>query len=175
MRSRRSKAWSQNELKGLREVLQLLEDDARQSPAKLGELSGLSAATVRRLIERAEADGIIRRYKGIINWELIGQDRVFAFIEVRAIPERGRGFDAVAERLLGFPEVHSLYLMSGDYDLHVVVQGETMREVAYFVADKLAPLEGVQSTATHFVLKRYKVDGDALEEKEEVRRLPVSL
>jgi len=175
MRTRRSKAWSQNELKNLREVLRLLEDDARRPPSRLAELSGLSTATVRRLIARAEAEGVIRRYKGIINWERVGEDRVFAFIEVRALPERGRGFDAVAERLVGFPEVHSLYLMSGDYDLHVVVQGETMREVAYFVADKLAPLEGVQSTATHFVLKRYKIDGDVLEEKEEVRRLPVSL
>jgi DNA-binding Lrp family transcriptional regulator len=175
MATRRSKAWSQSELKQLREVLGLLEDDARRSPSKLAELSGLATATVRRLIDRAEADGIIRRYKGIVNWERVGQERVFAFIEVRAIPERGRGFDAVAERLLGFPEVHSLYLMSGDYDLHVVVEGETMREVAYFVADKLAPLEGVQSTATHFVLKRYKIDGDVLEEKEAVRRLPVSL
>ena len=175
MTTRRSKAWSQNELKNLREVLRLLEDDARQPPSRLAELSGLSTATVRRLIARAEAEGVIRRYKGIVNWERVGEDRVFAFIEVRALPERGRGFDAVAERLVGFPEVHSLYLMSGDYDLHVVVQGETMREVAYFVADKLAPLEGVQSTATHFVLKRYKIDGDVLEEKEEVRRLPVSL
>jgi DNA-binding Lrp family transcriptional regulator len=156
-------------------VLQLLEEDARRSPTKLAQLSGLAAARVRTLIARAEADGVIRRYKGIINWERLGDDRVFAFIEVRAIPERGRGFDSVAERLLGFPEVHSLYLMSGDYDLHVVVQGETMRELAYFVADKLAPLEGVQSTATHFVLKRYKIDGDVLEEREEVRRLPVSL
>ena len=175
MGTRRSKAWSQNELKNLREVLRLLEADARQPPSRLAELSGLSTATVRRLIARAEAEGIIRRYKGIVNWERVGEDRVFAFIEVRALPERGRGFDAVAERLVGFPEVHSLCLMSGDYDLHVVVQGETMREVAYFVADKLAPLEGVQSTATHFVLKRYKIDGDVLEEKEEVRRLPVSL
>jgi DNA-binding Lrp family transcriptional regulator len=175
MARRSSRAWSQNDLKRLREVLQLLEDDARRTPSKLAELSGLSTATVRRLIERAQADGIIRRYKGIINWERVGEERVFAFIEVRATPERGRGFDAVAERLLGFPEVHSLYLMSGDYDLHVVVQGANMREVAYFVADKLAPLEGVQSTATHFVLKRFKIDGDVLEEKEEVRRLPVSL
>lgn len=175
MTTRRSKAWSQNELKNLREVLRLLEDDARRPPSRLAELSGLPTATVRRLIERAEAEGVIRRYKGIVNWERVGEDRVFAFIEVRALPERGRGFDSVAERLVGFPEVHSLYLMSGDYDLHVVVQGETMREVAYFVADKLAPLEGVQSTATHFVLKRYKIDGDVLEEKEEVRRLPVSL
>jgi DNA-binding Lrp family transcriptional regulator len=175
MRSRASKAWSHSDLKDLREVLQLLEEDARRSPTKLAQLSGLAAARVRTLIARAEADGVIRRYKGIINWERLGDDRVFAFIEVRAIPERGRGFDSVAERLLGFPEVHSLYLMSGDYDLHVVVQGETMRELAYFVADKLAPLEGVQSTATHFVLKRYKIDGDVLEEREEVRRLPVSL
>jgi DNA-binding Lrp family transcriptional regulator len=175
MRKGTSKAWSHNDLSKLRQVLRLLEDDARRSPAQLAELSGLSAATVRRLVARAEAEGIIRRYKGIINWERTGEEQVFAFIEVRAIPERGHGFDAVAERLLGFPEVHSLYLMSGDYDLHVVVQGETMREVAYFVADKLAPLEGVQSTATHFVLKRFKIDGDVMEEKEQVRRLPVSL
>nr|NIM07352.1 Lrp/AsnC family transcriptional regulator [Armatimonadota bacterium]NIO76137.1 Lrp/AsnC family transcriptional regulator [Armatimonadota bacterium]NIO98833.1 Lrp/AsnC family transcriptional regulator [Armatimonadota bacterium] len=126
-------------------------------------------------IAEAEEKGLIVKYKGVINWDKVGLDEVFAFIEVRVTPQRGVGFDAVAERIQGFPEVHSLYLMSGAYDLHVVVKGKTMREVAYFVAEKLAPLEGVQSTATHFVLKRYKMDGDIMEPKPPPERLPISL
>jgi DNA-binding Lrp family transcriptional regulator len=118
---------------------------------------------------------VIRKYKAVVNWERTAQERVYAFIEVRVTPERERGFNAVVERILRFPEVHSLYLMSGAYDLHVVAQGANMREVALFVAEKLATIEGVQSTATHFVLRRYKVDGDVLEQPERAERLPVSM
>ena len=157
------------------DILQILQADARTTPAQIAERLGRSARWVREQIKRLEAQGVIRKYKAVVNWEKAAQERVFAFIEVKVTPQRGVGFDAVAERILRFPEVHSLYLMSGAYDLHVVVQGDTMKEVAYFVAEKLAPLEHIQSTATHFVLKRYKVDGDILSEMETAERLPVSL
>ncbi len=160
---------------GVQDILQMLEQDAHITPEQLGERAGLSRRRASRLIRELEQAGIIRKYKAVLNWERAGAERVYAFIEVRVTPERGRGFDAVAGRILRFPEVHSLYLMSGAYDLHVVVQGANMREVALFVAEKLATIEGVQSTATHFVLRRYKVDGDLLEQPEQAERLPISM
>ena len=158
----------------MEEILQLLADDARLTSAQIAERTGRPEAEVSKAISKLEEDGVIRRYKTFINWEKAGVEHVFGFIEVRVSPEREVGFDSVAERIMGFPEVHSLYLMSGTYDLLVVVQGKTMREVAYFVAERLAPLEHVLSTATHFVLKRYKVDGDVLAERTENKRLPVT-
>ena len=158
----------------MEEVLQLLGEDARLTASQIAERVGRPEAEVREEIKRLESTGVIRKYKAIIDWERAGVEHVYGFIEVRVSPERGVGFDAVAERIMGFPEVHSLYLMSGTYDLLVVVQGQSMKEVAFFVAEKLAPLDHVLSTATHFVLKRYKVDGDELTERAEVRRLPVT-
>ncbi len=158
----------------MEEILQLLTQDARLTPAQIAERIGKPAAEVAEIIRRLEAEGVIRGYKAVVNWEKAGTEYVYGFIEVKVTPQRGQGFDAVAARLMEFPEVHSLYLMSGAYDLMVVVQGKTMREVAYFVAERLAPLETVLSTATHFVLKRYKVDGNVLEERAEVQRLPVT-
>mgnify|MGYP005840480809 CR=1 FL=1 len=159
---------------GMEELLELLESDARLTPAQLAERTGRSEEEVKAVIGRLEAGGVIRRYKTVVDWERAGVEHVYGFIEVRVSPEREVGFDAVAERIMQFPEVHSLYLMSGTYDLLVVVQGRSMREVAFFVAEKLAPLEHVLSTATHFVLKRYKVDGDMLAERAEIKRLPVT-
>jgi DNA-binding Lrp family transcriptional regulator len=158
----------------MEQILQILAEDARVTPAQIAERTGRDEKEIRAIIKKAEDQGIIIKYKAIINWDKAGVEDVFAFIEVRVIPQRGVGFDAVAERIMGFPEVHSLYLMSGDYDLHVVVKGKNMREVAYFVAEKLASLEGVQSTATHFVLKRYKMDGDVLEPQAPNERLAVT-
>jgi len=160
---------------GVRDILQILEQDARTTPEQIAERTGLSKRRVNRLVRELERIGAIRKYKAVVNWERTEGERVYAFIEVRVTPERGRGFDAVAERILRFPEVHSLYLMSGAYDLHVVAEGANMREVALFVAEKLATIEGVQSTTTHFVLRRYKVDGDVLEQPERAERLPVSM
>lgn len=160
---------------GAQDVLQILEQDAHTTTAQIAERTGLSARRVKRLIAELEQAGIVRKYKAVVNWDHTGAERVFAFIEVRVTPERGRGFDSVAERILRFPEVHSLYLMSGAYDLHVVAEGDNMREVALFVAEKLATIEGVRSTATHFVLRRYKVDGDILEQPEQADRLPVTM
>lgn len=156
------------------DLLHLLEDDARLTPAQLAERTGRPEAEVAALVRQLEADGVIRRYKGIINWDKTGREKVYAFIEVKVAPQRGQGFDVVAQRLQKFPEVHSLYLMSGTYDLHVVVEGQSMKEIAFFVAEKLAPLDNVISTATHFVLKRYKVDGDVIEQEEPEQRLQVT-
>jgi DNA-binding Lrp family transcriptional regulator len=158
----------------MEQILQILAEDARLTPAQIAERTGRDEKEIRAIIKEAEDKGIIVKYKAVINWDKAGVEDVFAFIEVRVIPQRGVGFDAVAERIMGFPEVHSLYLMSGDYDLHVVVKGKSMRDVAYFVAEKLASLEGVQSTATHFVLKRYKLDGDRLEPQAPPERLAVT-
>ena len=160
---------------GTQDILQILEQDAHTTVEQIAERTGLSKRRVSRIIAELEAAGVIRKYKAVVNWERTGRERVYAFIEVRVTPERGRGFDAVAERILRFPEVHSLYLMSGAYDLHVVAEGGNMRDVALFVAEKLATIEGVQSTATHFVLRRYKVDGDVLEQPERAERLPITM
>lgn len=156
------------------EILDLLTADARLTAAQIAERTGRSEAQVKQTISELEQSKVIRKYKTVVDWEKAGTEHVFGFIEVRVSPERQVGFDAVADRIMEFPEVHSLYLMSGAYDFLVVIQGHTMREVAYFVAEKLAPLEHVVSTATHFVLKRYKVDGDIMVDRAEVKRLPVT-
>ncbi|MDI6794412.1 MAG: Lrp/AsnC family transcriptional regulator [bacterium] len=156
-------------------ILKLLEHDAKIKPEQIAALLALPEEEVKRQISELEESKTIVQYKTIIDWEKVaGGDMVYAFIEVKVTPERDLGFDAVAKRIYRFPEVHSLYLISGDYDLAVVVEGKTMKEVAYFVAEKLATLEHVQSTATHFVLKKYKVDGEILGEVEKVKRLPVT-
>jgi DNA-binding Lrp family transcriptional regulator len=156
------------------EILQLLSEDARLTSKQIAERIGRPEAEVQETIVKLEKDKIIRRYKTVVDWERAGVEHVFGFIEVRCAPQRGVGFDAVAERVIEFPEVHSLYLMSGAYDFLVVVQGKTMREIAYFVAEKLAPLDHVVGTATHFVLKPYKVDGDIMVDRAEVKRLAVT-
>jgi DNA-binding Lrp family transcriptional regulator len=158
----------------MEDILELLSNDARLTPAQIAERTGKSEKEVKETIAKLEQQQIIRRYKTVVDWEKAGVEHLFGFIEVRCSPERGVGFDAVAERIMEFPEVHSLYLMSGAYDFLVVVQGKTMRDVAYFVAEKLAPLDHVVGTGTHFVLKRYKVDGDVMIERTERKRLPVS-
>ena len=114
---------------------------------------------IKKIIEKYEADGVILGYKTMIDWDKTDREYVSALIEVKITPQRDRGFDRVAERIYNYPEVQSLYLMSGGYDLAVMIEGKTMREVAYFVAQKLAPIEDVISTATHFVLRKYKDKG----------------
>jgi DNA-binding Lrp family transcriptional regulator len=158
----------------MEEILQLLAEEARLTPAQIAERVGRPTAEVQEIIVKLEKGKVIRRYKTVIDWEKAGVEHVFGFIEVRCAPQRGVGFDAVAERIMEFPEVHSLYLMSGAYDFLVVIQGKSMRDIAYFVAEKLAPLDHVVGTATHFVLKRYKVDGDVMVDRAEVKRLPVT-
>jgi DNA-binding Lrp family transcriptional regulator len=125
-------------------------------------------------LRRLEKAGIIRRYKTIIDWDKAGRESVFAFIDVKVTPARGVGFDDVASRIYKFPEVHSVYLVSGEHDLRVIIEGKTIRDVASFVSQRLSTIERIQATATHFLLKRYKENGDIFEEEEPDRRLAVS-
>jgi len=159
----------------LKEILKILENDARTTAKQISTMTGTSADEVAKLIKQAEKDHTILKYKTIINWEKVGEEQVGALIEVRIAPQRDVGFDAIAERIYRFPQARSVYLISGTYDLLVLVVGKTMHEVADFVSQKLAPIEGVQGTVTHFMLKRYKEDGEILEGKEEVKRQPVIL
>jgi len=157
------------------EIFRILENDARITPKQISTMTGIPQSEVARLIKQAEKNRTILKYKTIINWDKVGEEQVSALIEVKVAPQRDVGFDAVAERIYHFPQTRSVYLLSGAYDLLVLVTGKTMHEVADFVAQKLAPLEGVQGTVTHFLLKRYKEDGEILEGKEESKRQPLIL
>jgi DNA-binding Lrp family transcriptional regulator len=156
-------------------VLEILEKDARTSPKDIATMLGISEDEVRRTIDELEKSRTIVKYKTVVNWEKAGEELASALIEVKVSPQRGVGFNAIAERIYRFPEARTVYLVSGTYDLQVQVVGKTMKEVAQFVTENLAPLEGVQGTVTHFLLKRYKEDGDILEEDEDIKRLPISL
>jgi DNA-binding Lrp family transcriptional regulator len=156
------------------EILRILERDARSTAAQIAAMTGRAEGEVRDAIAAFEADGTIRRYRTRVDWEKAGEPRIFAFIDVDATPERGAGYDRIAERIYRHPEVHSVYLVSGTQDLRVVVEGKTMQEVAQFVAEKVATIEGVRGTATHFLLKKYKDDGDLFVDEEPDRRLAVA-
>ena len=158
-----------------REVLEILEKDAKATIKEISSMTGLSPAMVRKTIEEAEKNRVIVKYKTVINWERLEEERSRALIEVKIQPEKDVGFDAIAERIYRFPEVNSVYLVSGAYDLAVLVVGRSEHEVAKFVSDKLAALEPVQGTVTHFFLKPYKEDGVILEGPEKVRREPLTL
>lgn len=156
-------------------VLHILEADARTPATLIAAQTGASEAEVAAAIVDAEKAGLIRSYRTRVDWERAGEPRVFAFIDVAAQPERGAGYDRIAERIYRFPEVHSVYLVSGTQDLRVVVEGLTIQEVANFVAERLATIEGVKGTQTNFLLKKYKEDGVLFTGGEmEDRRLAVS-
>ena len=159
----------------IKDILRILENDARITTKQIATMTGTPSDEVARLIKQAEKDRTILKYKTVINWDKVREEQVWALIEVRVTPQRDVGFDSIAERIYRFPQARTVYLMSGTYDLLVLVMGKTMHEVADFVSQKLAPIEGVQGTVTHFVLKRYKEDGEILEGKEEVKRQPVIL
>ncbi|MBC7288403.1 MAG: Lrp/AsnC family transcriptional regulator [Armatimonadetes bacterium] len=155
-------------------ILRILEEDCRVSAAEIARRIGATEEQVKEAIAQAEADGTILGYSAIVNWAKVSPDRVYAFISVSATPQRDIGFDEVARRIAGFPEVHSVYLVSGTSDLTVVVEADDFREIASFVAEKLAPLPGVNSTATSFVLKIYKIEGKTLEGPERQGRLAIT-
>jgi DNA-binding Lrp family transcriptional regulator len=156
------------------QILQILERDARTSPADAAAMVGIEAAEAERVIADCERRKVIRGYKTLVDWERVGEESVLAFIDVRVSPAREVGFDDVAARIYRFPEVLAVYLVSGGYDLKVVVKGPSMKEVAFFVAEKLATIDRVNTTTTHFLLKKYKEDGVILSEQEEDRRLAVT-
>ncbi|AEG16961.1 MULTISPECIES: Lrp/AsnC family transcriptional regulator [Desulfofundulus] len=156
------------------ELLELLEGNARLTPEEIAVMLQSDPGEVRRVIQELEENKTILKYITLVNWEKAGEEKVSALIEVRITPQRDVGFDAVARRICRFPEVRSVRLMSGAYDLAVFIEGRTMREVSHFVATKLATIEGVISTTTHFVLKTYKQDGVIVDDGEEDRRLMVT-
>lgn len=143
----------------MNEILRLIESDARLTSDEIAIMLGKEKGDVAQMIEKCEADGVILGYRAVVDWDKTDREYVTAFIEIKITPRRDRGFDALAERIYKYPEVKSLYLMSGGYDLACIIEGRTMKEVAYFVAQKLAPMEDIVSTATHFVLRKYKYDG----------------
>jgi len=156
-----------------RKIIDVLSADARYSHAKIAVMLGREESEISARIEELERTGVIVKYTAVINPEKTGEDFVDALIEVKVTPQKSRGFDAIAEQIYRFEEVKSLYLMSGAYDLAVLVEGKTLRSVADFVSERLAALDTVISTATHFILKKYKTEGVTLEGGEDTHRLAV--
>ena len=157
----------------MKEILRILERDARKTPQQIATMTGIPIDQVEEAIKRAEGDRTILKYKTVVNWDRLDEEQVRALVEVKVVPQRDVGFDAIAERIYRFPEARSVYLVSGTYDLAVLVEGATMQEVASFVSQKLAPLESIQGTVTHFLLKRYKEDGEVIEPEERPKRVPL--
>ena len=145
-------AISHNEMK----VLQLVYEDSRIRPADAAVMLGMTEEEVKAAIAKLEAEKVIVGYPALINWDKTPVEKVKAVIEVKVTPQRDMGFDAIAARIYRFDEVKEVYLMSGAYDLTVIISGRTLREVAQFVGERLAPIEGVTGTATHFILRKYK-------------------
>lgn len=155
-------------------ILKVLKEDARRSPSLIATMLGVDEEEVRTAIVKMEEEHVIVKYATVVNWSKVNDETVTALIEVQITPERGRGFEGIAERVYLFPQVKSVYLMSGAYYLLVEVEGKNLREVASFVSDKLSPIESVLSTKTHFILKKYKQDGIIYEECEDDHRLVIT-
>lgn len=163
------------ELEMIKDILKILENDARTPIKQISTMTGTPTAEVARVIKQAEENKTIVKYKTVINWDKVENEQVGALIEVKLIPQRDVGFDSIAERIYRFSQARTVYLVSGTYDLLVLVMGKSIQEVADFVSTKVAPIEGVQGTVTHFMLKRYKEDGEILDGGGEVKRQPVTL
>ncbi len=157
------------------QVLEILREDCRLPLEKIAVMTGVSAEEVAETVRSLEENKVILRYAPIVNWDKTDRERVEAMIEVRVTPQREMGFDAVARRIYAFDEVKSVYLMSGNYDLLVLVEAPTLKELALFVSQKLSVLDSVTGTATAFVLKRYKEDGVVFEDTRGDGRLVVTL
>jgi len=161
----------------MNDILGILQKDARTPPAEIASVLGVSEGSVKKAIGKLEKAGVIVRYKAVVNRELLPPDGrgVRALIEVKTVPQRNVGFDRIAERFYRFPEVTSCYLLSGGYDLLLTVHGKDIQSIGNFVAEKLAPMPHVPGTVTHFLLKKYKEDGDILQAgREGQKRLSIS-
>ena len=143
----------------MEQILELLQDDAQLTPSQLAVMLGESEEAVAKAIAQYEREGVIRGYHALVNWERTETQKASALIELRITPKKDTGFDEIAGRIMNFPEVESVYLMSGGYDLAVTVTGRTMQDVAMFVQKRLATIDGILSTATHFMLTKYKDGG----------------
>jgi DNA-binding Lrp family transcriptional regulator len=156
------------------EILTLLAEDARNSAETIARLTGKPVDEVRQTIERYEEQGVIKRYHAVVDWEKAGFDKVTAFIDVSMVPARDVGFDAIAGRIARFPEVKSVWLVSGGSDLRIVVESTNLKELANFVAEKLSTINGVTGTVTNFLLRRYKEDDVLYLEQETTERLVIT-
>lgn len=155
-------------------ILAVMEKNSRIDVKDLAVLLGESEVAVVNEIAEMEKEKIICGYHTLIDWDKTGDERVTALIEVKVTPQRGMGFDKVAERIYQYNEVTAVYLMSGAFDFTVIIEGRTMRQVAQFVSDKLSPMESVLSTATHFILKKYKDHGTIIAEEEQDERMLIT-
>jgi len=153
------------------EVLRILEDNARITVEEISEMTGYSKEEIEEIIRSKEEDGTILKYKALIDWEKVGEEMVYAIIDVRVTLTREKGYDDIAKRIAKYPEVHAVRLISGDYDFQVVVKGKSLKDVAFFVAEKISTIPEVRDTFTHFVLRTYKEEGVLLFKDEEDRRL----
>ena len=156
------------------QILTFLEKNSRIDPKELAILLGSDEVTIMNEIAKMEEEKVICGYHTLIDWEKVSDEKVTALIEVRVTPMRGQGFDSIAERIYNYPEVRSVYLISGAYDLMVILEGKTLREVSNFVSDKLSTLDSVLSTATHFILKKYKDHGTIFTKKSKDERMLVT-
>ncbi|WP_024831559.1 Lrp/AsnC family transcriptional regulator [Ruminiclostridium josui] len=159
----------------MEEILEILEHNSKATADEIAVMLGLPVEEVEAAIKKYETDNVIVGYSTLINWDKTQKEKVTALIEVKVTPQRGLGFDKIADRIYKYPEVTACYLMSGGFDLTVIIEGRTMKEVALFVSEKLAPLESVLSTSTHFVLKKFKDKGTIFEEKTVDRREQIFL
>ncbi|MEI7026028.1 Lrp/AsnC family transcriptional regulator [Paenibacillus sp. y28] len=155
-------------------VLNLLKEDARRTVDQLAVMLDTDPEQIKQVVSELEAEKVIVKYATVINWSKVDEEKVTALIEVQITPERGRGFDAIAERIYLYPEVKSVYLMSGAYDLLVEVEGKNLKEVASFVSNRLSPIDRVLSTKTNFILKKYKQDGIIFADQEDDHRMLIT-
>ena len=156
------------------ELLKIIEKNSRINLKELAVILGVEEIDVVNEMAAMEAEGIICGYHTLIDWDKVGMEKVTALIEVKVTPQRNQGFDRIAERIYNYPEVTAVYLISGGYDLLVTLDGKTLKEVSQFVSEKLSPVEAVISTATHFILKKYKDHGTILVKKAESERMLVT-
>ncbi|MFC1286013.1 Lrp/AsnC family transcriptional regulator [Bacillus paralicheniformis] len=157
------------------EILEILEGNSRLEPETIAKMANISQEETKAIIEKLEKEKVIIDYSAMIDWRKVdGHEGVTAMIDVKVTPKRGVGFDEVAERIYRFQEVESVYLMSGVYDLSVVIRGRTMSDISHFVSEKLSTLESVVSTTTHFILKKYKHDGKVFDSGDDDKRIVVS-
>ena len=156
------------------QILRLLERNSKMDPEEIAVMIGSSREVVVEEIKQMERENIICGYNTLVNWDKAGTEKVTALIEVRVTPQRGKGFGHIAERIYNYPEVQSVYLISGAYDLLVILDGKTLKEVSGFVTNKLSTLESVISTATHFILKKYKDDGIIFGREKEEKRMSIT-
>ncbi len=159
----------------IQKILEILENDCNTPLEQIALMTDLTPAEVAAEIDNYKKEKIILKNKTVINWEKTNKEFVTALIEVKVTPQRGEGFDKIAERIYKFPEVQSVYLMAGAFDFTVIIEGKTLKEVALFVANRLAPMESVVSTGTHFVLKKYKDEGIIFDDDENDYRQAITL